>query len=195
MEIQNKDQLMMNRRQVLKTSSMILGYALTASAATAILNGCKADTSVDWKPKNLSVDQNNLVAEISEMIIPETDVAGAKTTHVNRFIDSMFDAYSEEERNMFMQGLTLFDTRAQELNTKTFVKSDEAGRKAVLDSMVSEMKNTKGKPHIFGMIRELTVLGYCTSEIGATELLTYDPVPGPYQGCIDLSSVGGTYSL
>jgi hypothetical protein len=195
MEIQDKKKMMMNRREALRTSSLILGYALTASAATAVLNGCKADTAVDWTPKHLSKEQHALISEVTEMIIPETDVAGAKTTQVDRFIDAMFDAYPVEERNMFLQGLTLFDTKSQELNGKTFVDSDEAGRKKVLDSMVAEMKKSNDKPHIFRMVRELTVLGYCTSEYGATEFLTYDPVPGPFQGCIDLSTVGAAYSL
>lgn len=196
METENKDRLMMNRRSALKTSSLILGYALTASAATAVLNGCKTDTAVGWTPKNLSLDQSNLLDEVTEMIIPATDIPGAKGAMVNRFIDAMFDAYPQEESNMFLQGLSLFDTKSQELNGKNFVESDEAGRKAVLDNMVAESKSSNSDiPHIFDMVKELTVMGYCASEIGGTQLLNYDPVPGPFQGCVDLSSVGARYSL
>ena len=36
------------------------------------------------------------------------------------------------------------------------------------------------------MLKELTVLGYFSSEIGATQALAYDKVPGGYWGCLDL---------
>jgi gluconate 2-dehydrogenase gamma chain len=194
MQNQNKEKMMLSRREALKTSSLMLGYALTASAAAAVLNGCKADKTPEWMPSNMSIDQSKLIAEVAEMIIPTTDVPGAKAALVDRFIDSMFEAYPEEERNMFLQGLSLFDTKSQELNQKSFMDSDEAGRKAVLDNMVAESKSSDA-PHIFDMVKEMTVLGYCTSEIGATELLNYDPIPGPFVGCVDFSTVGATWAI
>ncbi len=194
MKNQNKEKTMISRREALKTSTLMLGYALTASAATAVLNGCKADKAPDWMPSNMTLDQSKLIAEVAEMIIPATDIPGAKAALVDRFIDSMCEAYPEEERNMFIQGLSLFDTKAQAINQKSFLDSDEPGRKAVLDEMVAESKDSD-EPHIFDMVKEMTVLGYCSSEIGATELLNYDPIPGPFVGCVDFSTVGATWAI
>jgi len=36
--------------------------------------------------------------------------------------------------------------------------------------------------HYFRMIKELTLLGYFTSEVGCTQALRYLPVPGKYDG-------------
>ena len=56
----------MDRREALKATSLILGYSLTAGTAAALLGGCKAETSTGWKPKTLSEDDGNLLAEICE---------------------------------------------------------------------------------------------------------------------------------
>ena len=40
------------------------------------------------------------------------------------------------------------------------------------------------------MVKELTLLGYFTSEVGATQVLQYNPLPGPYRGCVPLAQAG-----
>ncbi|HAK76772.1 MAG TPA: twin-arginine translocation pathway signal, partial [Runella sp.] len=35
-------------------------------------------------------------------------------------------------------------------------------------------------------MKELTVTGYFTSEIGATKALEYLPIPGRFEGCVPL---------
>ena len=49
--------------------------------------------------------------------------------------------------------------------------------------------------HFFRMMKELTILGYCTSEAGATKLLRYAPYPGPYHGDVPHSEVGKAWAL
>jgi hypothetical protein len=45
-------------------------------------------------------------------------------------------------------------------------------------------KRQKMSPHYFSMMKQLTMLGYFTSEVGSTQALRYVPVPGKYEGCI-----------
>jgi hypothetical protein len=40
------------------------------------------------------------------------------------------------------------------------------------------------------MVKELTLLGYFTSEPGATQVLQYRPVPGAYHACVPLTQAG-----
>jgi hypothetical protein len=42
----------------------------------------------------------------------------------------------------------------------------------------------------FAALKELVVVGYYTSEPGATRELRYEPVPGTYQGCLPFSTLG-----
>jgi hypothetical protein len=44
------------------------------------------------------------------------------------------------------------------------------------------------------MIKELTCLGFFTSEPGATQVLQYEAVPGAYHGCVPLAEVGKTWA-
>jgi hypothetical protein len=42
------------------------------------------------------------------------------------------------------------------------------------------------EPAALHLIRDLTLLGYFTSEVGATQALAYVAVPGDYRGCVQL---------
>jgi hypothetical protein len=44
----------------------------------------------------------------------------------------------------------------------------------------------KSKPYFFAIARDLTMLGFFTSEIGATQAYEYVAIPGRYDGCVDL---------
>lgn len=48
------------------------------------------------------------------------------------------------------------------------------------------MKNKKevDPPHYFRMMKELTLLGYFTSEIGSKQARRHTPVPGRFDACI-----------
>jgi hypothetical protein len=46
----------------------------------------------------------------------------------------------------------------------------------------SKTKKEKEPNHYFKMVKELTLLGYFTSEVGCTKALRYLPVPGKFIG-------------
>jgi gluconate 2-dehydrogenase gamma chain len=47
----------------------------------------------------------------------------------------------------------------------------------------------------FRTMKELTVVGYYTSEIGATRELRHESFPGRYEGCIPFSDIGRTWAV
>ncbi len=47
----------------------------------------------------------------------------------------------------------------------------------------------------FRTFKELTVVGYYTSQIGATRELKYSRVPGRFQGCVPLKTIGRAWSV
>ena len=55
-----------------------------------------------------------------------------------------------------------------------------AGKKAVLEKTVKDNKA------FFKLMRELSITGYFTSEIGATQALAYLPIPGQFLGDVPL---------
>lgn len=189
----------MERRDILKASAIFLGYGLVGGTSIAVLNGCKADQSESWTPSFFTQDQIDMLAEAAERIIPTTDTPGAKEALVHRYIDeAVLNNFKKEDQDKFLQAVGVFDTEANEKFKKKFVDISDAQKDEVLQGLVDASKNKDDnslKSEVFPQLKSLVAAGYFTSEIGATMALVYDPIPGPYQGCISLSEAGGVYSL
>lgn len=187
----------MDRREALKRTAWLMGGVVSAPAIMGILKGCTARPDINWKPEFLTKDQATLVSEVAEIIIPKTDTPGAKDVGVPNFIDKMLlQVYSKEDQDRFISGLTAFDAEAQKAYGDPFLDLDEEERLELVkkhhDAAIQEEHNTDPAPKrpFLLMMKELTMLGFFTSEIGATQVLQYDPVPGAYKGCIPVSEAG-----
>ena len=199
----------MNRREAIQRTAIALGYAVTGPALIGVLKGCKAAPQVDFKPVFFNDGQAATVADIAEIIIPKTDTPGAKDAGVPGFIDSMLnEVYSKEEQDKFLKGLEEFDADAENEYGNSFMNCKPEDQVALFkkhhDAAVSTLGkggptgwwNTAGgadKPFVL-KVKELTLLGFFTSEPGATQVLQYNQVPGPFQGCVPLSQVGKAWA-
>jgi len=190
----------MNRREAIERTALILGYAISAPAMMGILNGCKATPELAFKPVFLTQEQASLVSEIAEVIIPKTDTPGAKDAGVPAFIDIMLkDVYNKEDKEKFIAGLNSFNEEAKKSAGSDFIDLDPAKQvdffKSVHDPAVAAFKNGEVKERPFVLVvKELTCLGFFTSEPGATQVLQYEAVPGAYHGCVPLAEVGKTWA-
>jgi gluconate 2-dehydrogenase gamma chain len=199
----------MKRREVLQHTAAILGYAITGPALAGILNGCKAEPNLAFKPEFFSVEQASLVATLTEIIIPRTDTPGAIDVGVPMFIDRMLkEVYPKESQDVFLKNLSDFDNGARENHNHAFLdcsddqkisyfkKQHDAALKSSGSGNSSGWWNAgvqTSKPFIVEL-KELTLLGFFTSEPGATKVLQYNQVPGPYKGCVPLTEVGKTWA-
>jgi gluconate 2-dehydrogenase gamma chain len=179
---------MMQRREVLRRVAWLVGGAVSAPAALAILQGCSAKdapTAAAWTPKFFQGSQKDVVTAIADIILPKTDTSGALDANVPAFIDSMLaDVYDAAAKERFNKGFGEFD--------KGFLERDAAGRKqAVVDSLEAALVAEKpdGKPFIL-MTRELTLLGFYTSQMGITENMEYSQAPGKFHGCVPVAKMG-----
>lgn len=180
-----------------------MGGVVSAPAIMGVLKGCTAKPTIDWKPLFLTEDQGILVSQVAEIIIPKTDTPGAIETGVPGFIDVMLhEVYELDERDRFMEGLKAFADAAEKEYGNPFVElnpeEQSAFVKKVHDEAIRNEKSNQGnadykRPFIL-MIKELTLLGFFTSEAGATQVLQYDPVPGEYKGCVPLSEIGKAWA-
>jgi gluconate 2-dehydrogenase gamma chain len=187
----------MNRREALKRTAWVMGGVVSAPAIMGILKGCKAEPKIDWKPEFLSQDQASIVSEVAEIIIPKTNTPGAKEVGVPGFIDNIIkDCYSKEDQERFTTGLVSFNEEAQKAYGDAFMDLEPEQQqeyvKKVHDEAIKVEQTTQPAPKrpFILMMKELTMLGFFTSKVGATQVLQYDPVPGAYKGCIPLSEAG-----
>lgn len=185
----------LKRREILKTLSYGTGAVIFSGAAAAFLGGCKADPSPNWKPKVLTGLQALNLERLVDRIIPATDTPGAVDALVHRYIDeALKNNFAKEDRAPFIEGLDNINEISKKKFKKDIYQLTDNETDELLGELAAEWKNSDNS-HIFKKIRDMTVTGYVTSEEGATKHFVYDPVPGPYQGCIEFASVGKTYAL
>jgi gluconate 2-dehydrogenase gamma chain len=182
----------MDRREALKRTAWIMGGVVSAPAMMGILKGCTAKPTINWKPEFLTEPQGILISQVSDIIIPKTDTPGAKDANVPSFIDVMLkDCYSKEDQDEFISGLTAFDEEAKKAYGDAFIDLDAEKQIEFVKKTHDEAINAHAekRPFILKM-KELTMLGFFTSEAGATQVLQYVAVPGSYKGCIPLKEAG-----
>jgi len=190
----------MDRRQALQRAGLVLGYAISAPVIAGIMNGCKSTPDLTYKPVFFTEEQAGLVSEVAAIIIPKTDTPGAKEVGVPAFIDQLIkQCYKKEDQDRFLAGLAEFDEGAKKAYGDSFLDLDSGKQKeyvkkahdAALDA--SKSGAVKEKQFIL-MVKELTVVGFYTSEEGASKILQYAPVPGAFHGCVPMAEVGKTWA-
>ena len=196
----------MKRRDAIKRTALLMGYAVSASAIAGVMSGCEADVKTPeilWKPKALSDVQIGTLREAAERIVPATEgIVGAKDVMVERFGDDMLaTAYKPEETARFKKGLDELEASAQAAHSKAFAKLDAAQ----MDELITKIMND-GAPNkdadgadqpFFFALKSMTLLGYFTSEKVGEEVLNYLPIPGGYNGDVPMSEIekGRAWSL
>lgn len=185
----------MNRRDAIKKVAILLGGTLSAPTLMAMSRWEQPFASyTEGVLFNLTELQRKIVAEVAEMIIPKTSTAGAKDAGVPAFIEMMLkDCYYQPEHDSFMEGVMA-------LEQSKFLDLDAARRTIVLKKVESETKDmmkarevkqtkmgdnedkedmkavAKGLP-FWRLMKELTLLGYFTSEVGIKASFEYVQIP------------------
>ena len=179
----------MNRREAINRVTLLLGGTVVGGAA--FLEGCRSGDSKLAVGLPFSAENIAFLDEVAETIIPTTNTPGAKAAQVGSFMNTMVvDCYEEKDQKIFMNGISKIDEASSKKNGKSFMEAKPEERKALLTEIDQELKafNKSRKPedanHYFGLMKQLTLLGYFTSEIGCTQALQYVAVPGRYEGCI-----------
>jgi gluconate 2-dehydrogenase gamma chain len=190
----------LNRRELLQRVAYLMGGAISAPAVLGLLNGCTAKQEPSWQPVFFSKEQGAVVADVAEIIIPKTDTPGAKDAGVPAFIDVMLkDVYEDEDRQRYLSGLKAFDDAARTAHSKGFVELSKSQQtelvrkfhdEAVAAELALEQRPAYLQRPFILMTKELTLLGFFTSQPGATQVLQYASVPGAFQACVPLAQAG-----
>ena len=190
-----------DRREALRRAAFLFGGVLAAPTVAGVLAGCEARRVPDaaWQLRALTPDQADLVATITDHILPETDTPGARAVGVHRFIDAMLaESYPAEDRDRFLAGLADVDARARRTCGRAFLQCATTEQRALLVHLDREAFATTPGPDeapFFRTMKELTLVGYYTSEIGATRELRHAPVPGRFDGCVPLAEIGRAWAV
>lgn len=171
----------MKRREAIQLTATLLGGTILGSEF--FLSGCKQTE----KTVHLFSEKDIvLMDEIGETILPDSDRSpGAKAAGIGKFMQTMVtDCYSEQDAEIFKAGLAELEAEARKKYGADFLALSYQQKFDLLsayDKLAREAER-KSTPHFYTMIKQLTILGYFTSEVGQTKALRYNPVPGGFNG-------------
>jgi len=176
----------MNRREALTRVAWIMGGAVIG--ANLFLEGCTREATKNveslFEPETI-----DFLGDIADAILPPTGSPGAKEAGVGAFIPVMVkDCYSKADQNVIMDGLDKLASVSLETFGRKFKALSLAERTELLAAIDSEAKDYQRNKsdedpnHYFHLLKQLTLLGFFTSELGATKALRYVQIPGRYDG-------------
>src|SRR3954453_4432559 len=168
-------------------------HCLMIAVAGALVPSCKQEKS---KPsiayRHLSIDGNDekLITEVSETIIPATDTPGAKDTYTHLFVLKMLDdCYTKDEQQKFLKGMKEFEKISQKKFDKSFVNCNLLQREELVRNNINSKDVGQDVSTFFNIMKKLTVQGYMTSKYYLTDVQVYKLVPGKFHGCVPVSSL------
>lgn len=185
----------MDRKEAIKRTGLLLGGVMFAPNILGVLQGCQA-TPGNWDPVLFTPDQARVVTALADIILPADDTPAASEVGVPKFIESMVnEVYSDEQREEFLNGLDQFsgDYRS-EIKAEYFEGTEEQKYEFTYYQNQAAVEEEPGSSPFILTFKELTMLGYFTSEVGATQILRYEAVPGMYDGCMPVEEVGRTWA-
>lgn len=176
----------MNRREALTRVAWIMGG--TVVGAKLFLESCTRTATKDveslFEPSTI-----DFLGDVADTILPSTNSPGAKEAGVGAFIPVMVkDCYTTDEQKTFIEGLSKLEDASKDRFGKKFQELNAGERTellAVIDGEAKEhqQNRTDEDPnHYFHLFKQLTLLGFFTSELGATKALRYVQIPGRYDG-------------
>ena len=185
----------MDRRELLKMIVAATGAAMVG--LPALVNG---QAPAAGSKTAFSAADVVTLDEIAETILPRTATPGAKDAGAGAFMATFVtDCYTAEQQSAFRAGLADIDKRAggpfvsltAQDRTELLRTLDAEARKRIVEvDDTGTAEAADAVPHYFTMLKQLTIFGFFTSKVGATEVLKYVAVPGRYEG--DVAYVPGT---
>jgi hypothetical protein len=154
-----------DRRSLLQLSALLgIGLALPSASAP---------------PTAVSAESAETLTVLVDAILPTTDTAGAVQAGVVPFVLLMVaDWLDAPERKRFWDGYAAFEGEAVRRFGRPFAKLSPTERTTYLTDGFAV---TTSPPSFLDLVKRLTVFGYYTSEIGASQELTYN-MATDYQG-------------
>lgn len=185
----SSDAALLSRRDAIKRTALLLGLALSPAALDGVLHAQTPTPGSAPQLQALSATQFATLTAVAERILPRTDTPGATDVRVAEFIDRMLAAYlTPEEKTTILAGLDDVEATSRRHHQRSFVQVSTAQQDELLRA-VAQAAQSKEKT-FFHLVKDLTLVGYFTSETVGRNVLHYDPIPGRFQGCIPLAEVG-----
>ena len=135
--------------------------------------------------------QMNILRVLTDLVLPETETPGGVEAGVHQFLDHQLSAcYAEKDQQKTQLLLLKLDERSEALYQQTFLAISPDQQQDMLRNLENMDGFSEEEKDAFVFTKILMAFGYFTSEIGATQALSYQAIPGGFVGSIPYASVG-----
>ena len=176
----------MDRRSSIKALLII-------SAGAVLAPSCMEEKDKNTSSfKNLKINNSDeeLLAQVTETIIPKTDTPGAQDVSAHAFVLMMMDdCYPPDTQNKFVNGMKEFETFTKKKFDKSFAKCSPAERVEIVSIVESKNGIPENVAFFYSSVKKLTLQAYTTSEYYLTKVHEYKLVPGKFYGCVPVTRV------
>jgi hypothetical protein len=164
---------MTNRRSFLIGASVLMGHAALGDVVAAF-------AAAPRKASFFGDAEMETLRALVDTILPATDSPAASAADTHFFIDAALPACaSGEAQRTFRDGL-------EALGRAGFARKDAAAQADLLRARAEADLALAYDRSFFRILKDYTLTGYFLSEVGATQALAYERVPGGYEGDVPL---------
>lgn len=170
--------------------ALVLGVVVLLGGAAALSRFARKSVEpASVKGPVLGAEQFALLEQVVDVMIPTTDTPGALAAGVPAFIRDMLEQWaSPASRADVMRMLEGVDRHAWEKFGAAFVELPPDRRYQVVRSFDEE--HISRQDPAYTKFKYLVLVGYYQSEIGATQELRYELIPGAWRACVPYSEIG-----
>lgn len=167
--------------------ALLLGAVFLVGGAAALTRFAR--NSVAGTGGVFSLDQFALLERVTDTIIPATDTPGALDAGVPGFMREMLTGWGTAQTQAAM--LDVLDRIEKQAWNRYGAGFLELPAERRLELMSEFDADSIGRRDLaYTQFKYLVLLGYYQSEIGATQELRYELVPGAWRPCLPLTEVG-----
>ena len=133
---------------------------------------------------SFSTGEQELLASVTDTIIPAGDAPGALAVGVDKFLQKLIDdCYEQPVRDNVKVQLKALETSAKTTYGKSFVQCSPSQRQELL--LKFSVSADKAEKDFFTLLKSETILGFTTSKEVMEKYFHYKIAPGHYYGCVD----------
>jgi hypothetical protein len=173
----------MNRR-------LAINIALTTAAGIFLIPSCmqeKSKPDIVLKNINVSGDQQKMLTDLAEIIIPKTSSPGAADLSTHQFALMMVDdCYDPELRSKFEKGIAEFESLSKNNFGNSFIKCSGEQKEKLINTMENQKDAAGGAAFFYNNFKKLAIQSFTSSQYYLTKIHVYELVPGRFHGCVPL---------
>ena len=199
-ELVSPSQTGISRRDILVGLLASVGAVVTTSCVDNLEKAVSSNTDEKAsKSLHLSFYSDNeyaLVASLADLIIPDTETIGALAVGVPLFMDRLYNEWAAtESKSAHKQDLARVQQALDAISKQNYLALTPDEQTASLSELDQQaFSNKTAVAASYRSIKSLIARFYYSSEVGASQELRYELVPGRWEPCVPFEKIGRTWA-